>query len=171
MFSVSVMLLSGCLTKWEEPYFVVKPSGLNVVNIRQHYTTGRMAGHHVNLRIAGNGTVTITEGASARVANSYANDPKGDNWNDLREHRFTIPEEEAVIVFQKLVNSGLFVKHKFAPENVDSNETAMVYVSAKIQHKTIGAPQPVTDPELLETLKMVVMTFHTPRPMRKTNLN
>jgi hypothetical protein len=47
----------------------------------------------------------------------------------------------------------------------------MVWVSAKIQTKAISAPQPVTDPELLEALKTTVMLFHHPRPApQKTNL-
>ena len=165
------MFLAGCLHHWENPYFTVKPSGLNVVTIRQYYTTGRLTGLHVNLRIAGDGMVVVREGASALVSNSFASDPKGGNWGDIRVHRFTIPEEDANRVFQVLVNNGLFVKHKFSPEKVDTNETAMMYVSAKIQHKAIDVPQPVTDPELLETLKTTVMMFHTPRPVRRPILN
>jgi len=171
ILNVFVMFLAGCLYQWENPYFVVKPSGLNVVNIRQHYTTGHLAGYHVSLRITGNGTVVVREGTSALVSNAFANDPKGDRWGDVRERRIPIAEEDANQIFQALVNSGLFAKHTFSPGNVPANETSMIYVGAKIQNKTTSSTQAVTDPKLLETLKTTVMLFYNPRPVRRPILN
>jgi len=168
---LSATLLAGCLYHWENPYFVVKPSGLNWLNIRQTYMTGPLAGHRVHLRIEGSGSVVVREGTSSRVNDSFASNVRSGNFGDLREHRFTIPEEDVINLFQGLVNSGLFAKHTFAPENIATNETCSFYVSANIQNKTTNSSNPVTDPELLANLKTTMMAFYTPRPARKPNLN
>jgi len=165
----SVLVLAGCLAQWENPYFVVKPSGLNWVIIRQHYMTGPMAGYHVKVSIHGNGTVEVSEGTSALVSNSFAYNTKSDTWGDNHKARTTISEEETNMIFQDLVNNGLFVKRErsiFSEESAPI-ENAFIYVSANIQNKTTGSPDPVTDPDLLDSLKMTIAWFYQPRPASK----
>jgi len=159
------MLLTGCLAQWENPYFVVTPSGLNWLIVSQQYTSGRLAGHHVKLQINGDGIVTITEGTSQLVRNSFAHNAQSDKWEDIREHRQKITEEEAASIYQSLVSNGLFDQSLFKGK-LATNETSSIYVSARIQNTSTGTPRLVTDPELLESLKMTIMTFYTPRPAR-----
>ena len=164
---LSASLLAGCIAQCENPYFVVKSSSLNWVNIRQYDSTGRQPNVHVE--IYGNGQVFVREGTSPLVSNSFANNAQNENWNDIRESRATISEDETIMIFQSLVNSGLFVKREkslFA-EDIATNETFFVYATANIQNKTTGSTAPITDPELLETLKMTVSWFYQPRPIKK----
>jgi hypothetical protein len=48
-----------------------------------------------------------------------------------------------------------------------TNDTSFVYVSANINNKTAGSADPVGKPELLEQLKITILTFYQPQPMRQ----
>jgi len=159
--------LVGCLRQWEDPYFIVKPSGLNSVTIRQYDTSGRQP--NVHLRIDGNGLVNVKDGTSALVGNPFANNTKNEHWGDIRESRFTLPEDDATMIFQSLVDSGIFVKRTKSLFSGDpaTNETCFVFASAKIGTKSTDSPDPVTDPQLLDALKMTVKMFYHPRPAQK----
>lgn len=156
--------LAGCQNTMENPFFGVKESGLNWVEIRQ-YTVGTRT-QRVRVRIDGSGIVTIREGTSPLVGNPYANDAANAQWADIRESRVTIPREEAALLMQTLVDRGLFVKQD-KPKDDDKKQGEYLYASANIQCKTAGSRDPVTDPDLIEHLKMIVMMFYHPTPTRK----
>ncbi|MEI6645613.1 MAG: hypothetical protein WCP12_06215 [bacterium] len=167
-----IILFTGC--RWnsgmDEPYFKVEKSGLNWVEIRQYETTGSK--QRIRLRIDGNGMVTVRDGTSALVGNSFAANNKNENWEDIREKRITLSEDDVALIFQSLVNAGMFVKPEEIPfmtetSILSTNETALVYVSANINNKTVGSSAPIAKPDLLEQLKLVVLTFYQPQPIRK----
>jgi hypothetical protein len=167
-----IVLFAGC--RWNsgmnEPYFKVEQSALNWVEIRHYETEGRK--QRVRLRIDGNGIVTVRDGTSALVSNSFAANTKNESWEDIRENRITISEEDTGLIFQSLVNAGIFEKPEKIPfisdvPTLSTNETSLVYVSANINNKTVGSSAPVAKPELLEQLKLVVLTFYKPQPIRK----
>ena len=164
---LSVASLTGCLYHFEHPYFSVPQSGLNWVVIRQLYVTGNR--QHINLRIDGNGMVSLKEGTSPLIINPFASNTDSAHWEDIREHRFQIPPEEANLIFQDLVNKGLFVKRtkSLFSGTAATNETSFVFASANIRNKTAGSPDPITDPELLDALKMTVRQFYRPRPAQR----
>ena len=164
---LSVASLVGCLYHFEHPYFAVPQSGLNWVVIRQLYVAGNR--QHINLRIDGNGIVVVKEGTSPLVINSFAHNTDSAHWDDIREHRFQLPPEETNMIFQNLVNSGLFVKRtkSLFSGSAATNETSFVFVSANIRNKTAGSNDPITDPELLDALKMTVKQFYRPRPAQR----
>ncbi len=146
------------------PKFEVKESGLNWVEIRQ-YTIGPHT-QRVRVRIDGSGIITVREGSSPLVGNPYAHDVNNAQWADIRESRVTIPREEANLLFQTLVDRGLFVKQEAVKDkNVEEGE--FFYVSANIQNKTAGSRDPVSDLDLIDHLKMIVMMFYHPTPVRK----
>lgn len=157
----SLALLGGCQHPMENPYFPVKESGLNWVEIR-HYALGKNT-QRVRVRLDGNGVVTVREGTSPLVSNPFAKDVNNAQWNDIRETRVNIPREDAVVLFQGLVDKGLFEKPK-KPEKVE--EADQIYVSANIQNKTVTYVDPVGDSELAEQLKMMVLMFYHPQPRR-----
>jgi hypothetical protein len=167
-----IVLFMGC--RWNsgmnEPYFQVSKSGLNWVEIRQYETA--VSKQRVRMRIDGNGIVTVRDGTSALVGNTFAANNKHENWEDIREKRITISEDDATLIYQSLVNAGLFEKPEIIPFVTDiptlsTNETTLIYVSANIDNKTVGSADPIAKPELLEQLKLVVLTFYQPRPIRK----
>ena len=168
---LAASFLAGCLNSFENPYFTVKSSGLNWLHIRQYDSTGRRPTVHV--RIDGNGTVVVREGKSPLMSDPFAHNTKGENWDDLRETRLSISEEETMMIFQSLINNGLFVKrHKsLFSEDIATNETYFVYASANIQNKTTSSPDPITEPNLLEDLKMTISWFYHPRPAKKTPIS
>jgi hypothetical protein len=161
-FCLAATLFCGCQSPMENPFFTVKESGLNWVEIRQYKLAART--QRVRVRIDGNGIVTVREGTSPLVGNPFACDVNNQQWDDIRESRVTIPREEAQFLFQKLVDRGLFVKQE-KPKDEIKDEA--LYVSANIQNKTAGSTDPVTDPELIEHLRMQVMMFYHPTPLRK----
>jgi len=168
-FPMLALLMAGCqhFFEIEDPFITVKESGLNWVEIRQYQLTGRQ--QRVRVRIDGNGIVSVKEGTSPLVGNPFAADTNHQQWDDIRESRFSIPAAEATLVFQRLVDSGMFVKpeHFQKRKEAVTNDTSMIFVTANIQSKTIGSPDPVTDPDVLEALKMTLLTFYHPRPVRR----
>ncbi len=84
-------------------------------------------------------------------------------WNDIRETRVTISRDEAVFLFQSLVDKGLFEKPK-KPDDIE--KANQIYVSANIQNKTVTYVDPVGDPDLAEQLMMVVWMFYHPQPRK-----
>lgn len=156
-------LLCGCQNFMDNPYFTVKESGLNWVEIRQYAITTPT--QRIRVRIDGNGIITVREGTSPLVGNPFAYDINNARWEDIRESRITVPREEVQVLFQTMVDRGLFVKQEKPDEEMLKKEA--VYVSANIQCKTTSSSDPVTDPELLEHLKMIVLMFYHPTPARK----
>jgi hypothetical protein len=165
-----IVVLTGCI--WHsgvnEPYFQVENSGLNWVDIRQYETVGMK--RRIRLRIDGNGMVSLREGTSALVSNSFAANNKQPNWEDIREKRITISEDDAKMIFQSLVDAGLFEQYEQLPfvdekPKPPTNDTSFVYVAANINNKTVGSADPIGKPELLEQLKVVILTFYQPKPL------
>ena len=166
-FTLSVcsatLLLCGCRNFLEDPFFTVKESGLNWVEIRQYTISSHP--QRVRVRIDGNGIVTVREGTSPLVGNPFASDVSNERWDDIRETRITIPREEAQFLFQTMVDKGIFVKQDKPDKEMLKKEA--VYISANVQCKTTSSSDPVTDPDLLDHLKMVVLMFYHPAPARK----
>jgi hypothetical protein len=166
-----IVVFAGCrYSPVDQPYFTVKSSALNWVEIRQYETGGRET--RIRLRIDGNGVVNVRDGTSALVGNTFAANIKSENWDDIRENRISIPEEDVLLIFQSLVDAGLFYRPQVIPYVTDvptlsTNETSLVYVTANINNKTVGSSDPVAEPVLLERLKLIVLTFYKPRPIRK----
>jgi len=159
--SLSAVLFCGCMSPMENPYFTVEESGLNWVDIR-HYELGKNK-PRVRVRLDGNGIVTVREGTSPLVGNPFAKNVDNPQWNDIRETRVTISRDEAVFLFQSLVDKGLFEKPK-KPDDIE--KANQIYVSANIQNKTVTYVDPVGDPDLAEQLMMVVWMFYHPQPRK-----
>jgi len=143
----------------ENPYFTVEESGLNWLEINHVKKQGSL---RVRVWVDGNGIVTVREGKSPLVGNDFATDVKDPKWADVREYRLNIPRENVVPIFQMLVDHGLFEKQD---KDAKGSEDELVMARANIQHKTISSA--ISDPELAEYLKNVVMMFYHPSPVRK----
>lgn len=167
--TLALFALAGCQSEMENPFFRVKESGLNWVEIRQ-YKVGKHT-HRVRVRIDGNGIVTVREGTSPLVGNPYAHDVTNSQWGDIRETRVNISRDEANLLFQTLVDRGLFVKNLKTKEDKneagDSKDGEYLYVSANIQNKTASTKDPLGDPDIVEHLSNIVMMFYHPTPLRK----
>ena len=161
----AVAVFCGCQEFLFSPYFTVKESGLNWVSIR-HYNYKATPIQRVNVRIDGNGMVTVLEGSSMLVNNPFAANANESHWNDIRETRITLTREEIVPLFQMLVDKGLF-KERLKGECVVTNEA--IFASANIDGKTCGSEDDIfgIDPELAEHLKMVLMMFYHPQPKQR----
>ncbi|MBP5321924.1 MAG: hypothetical protein J6334_13165 [Kiritimatiellae bacterium] len=160
-------LLAGCASFFENPYFTVEESGLNWVVIR-YYNYQKKPVQRVNLRLDGNGIVSVKSGTSSLVANSFAANMEEDSsWGDIQEKRVTIPRKEMVPLFQMLVDNGLFVERS-SSEAGSTNEAFFVF--ANIQNKTCGSGDDnilVSDPDLAEHLRTILMMFYHPQPKPK----
>jgi len=162
---MGILLLGGCASFiTENPYFTVKESGLNWVEIRQYDMTG--ANRRVHVRVDGNGFVQVRDGTSQQVSNVFAKQYDSAEWNDVRMRRITISREDANAIFQQLVDAGLFVKERPNEQKPDLSRQA-IFVSANVQGKMTSVPEAVADPRLLEQLKLVVLMFYHPQPVRR----
>ena len=161
-FLLAIAACCGCQSFVDSPYVKVKESGLNWISIR-HYNYRTTPMQRVNLRIDGNGIVTVREGSSILVTNPFASSSSDPNWNDIRETRINIPREDVIPMFQLLVDNGLF-ERRSKKDSVFTNEA--IFVSANIQNKTCGSEDDVfgSDPELAEHLKILVQTYYHPQP-------
>ncbi len=161
---LGVAVICGCQGIMN-PFFKVKDSGLNWISIR-HYNYRTTPVQRVNVRIDGNGIVTVRDGTSKLVSNPFAKKTEDSSWNDWSETRITIPHEEVVPLFQMLVDQGLF-KDRRKGDSVNTNEA--IFVSANIECKTCGSEDDIfgSDPELAESLKNVVLMFYHPQPKRR----
>ncbi len=158
---LTVGFLAGCVNFFENPHFTVEESGLNWVVIR-YYNYQKKPITRVNLRLDGNGIVSVKEGTSALVANSFAANMNDATWNDIRETRIMRPREEMVSLFQMLVDNNLFEERTKSDAAV-TNEA--IFVFANIQNKTCGSGDDnifASDPELAEHLKTVLQMFYHP---------
>ncbi len=157
-------IFCGCESLINNPFFTVKESGLNWISIR-HYNFRTIPVQRVNVRIDGNGIVTVREGSSMLVTNPFAKKSDDLTWNDIRESRIALSREEVVPLFQMLVDRGLF-KDRKKGDSVNTNEA--IFVSANIESKTCGTEDDIwsCDPELAEHLKSVVLMFYHPQPKR-----
>ena len=162
---VGMALAGGCTSfVTENPYFTVKDSGLNWVEIRQYDMSG--ANRRVHVRIDGNGFVQVREGTSQQVSNAFAKQYDNSAWNDVRLRRITVSRDDAQAIFQQLVDAGLFVKERPDEQKPDLSKQAL-FVSANIQGKMTSSPDAVADPRLLEQLRLVVLMFYHPQPVRR----
>lgn len=159
----TLLIISGCMHPMENPYFTVKPSGLNWLEIRRYNVSEQT--RRVRVRIAGNGVVTVREGTSPLVGNPFAYDTSHASWADIRETNLNIPPDEALFLFQSLVDYGLFDRQEKPRE--EHFKSDLYYFSANIQNKTASSSDPVTDPELIERMNMIVRMFYRPTPIRK----
>jgi hypothetical protein len=160
---LGAILICGCQNFMDNPYFTVKESALNWVEIRQYTISDRT--QRVRVRIDGSGIVTVREGTSPLVGDPFAANVNHERWDDIRESRLTIPREDVQFLFQTMVDKGLFVEQK-KPDDEEIKKGA-VYVSANIQCKTTSSSDPVTDPDLLDHLKMIVQMYYHPTPLKR----
>lgn len=161
------LLFAGCQSYFENPYFTVEESGLNWVSIR-YYNYTREPIRKVNVRVDGNGIISVKEGTSPLVSNAFAADIRKPTWSDIRESRFSVPREEVVPLFQMLVDNGLFAERRKGLESSVTNES--IFVTANIQNKTCGSSDDdvfASDPDLAERLKTVILMYYHPSPARR----
>lgn len=162
--AVALLAICGCQHPMENPHFQVRNSGLNWVEVRK-YEVGGEHPQRVRVRLDGHGAVRIHAGSSPLVTNPFAHNPAHPQWADITETRRTISSEEAHLLFQTLVDGGLFVKQGTLKED-EKKEGDFFFVSANISNKTTSSPEPVTDPDLIEHLRVFIMLFHQPAPRR-----
>lgn len=168
--ALALPALTGCnsllarFSEMDNPYCTVKESGLNWVEIRQYEMDG--AKRRIHLRIDGNGIVDILSGTSLLVSNEFAYQNDSANWADVHHERTKIDPKDAVIIFQQLVDKGLFAKDEI-PSNPAIPKHLAVFATANIEHKTITSVNPIVrPPELVEQLKLTVLMFYHPQPKR-----
>lgn len=163
----ALVFLTGCESYFENPYFTVEESGLNWLSIR-YYNYRKKPIQKINVRIDGNGIITVKSGTSPLVSNPFAAQMTQDNWMDVQQTQTVIPREEVIPIFQMLVDSGLFVERDRSKTATITNEA--IFVSANIQNKTTGFADDdifATDPELGEHLRNVIMMYYRPKPKRR----
>ena len=163
----ALVLFTGCESYFENPYFAVEESGLNWLSIR-YYNYRKKPIQKINLRIDGNGIITVKSGTSPLVSNPFAAQMNESGWSDIYQTQTVIPREDVVPIYQMLVDSGLFVERDRSKTSVITNEA--IFVSANIQNKTTGFADDdifATDPELGEHLRNIIMMYYRPKPKRK----
>lgn len=157
----ALVLANGCFDPfYNEPYFKVEDSGLNWLEIYNKQVTGK---HLVRVRIDGSGIVNIREGTSPLVGDAFAKDNTNERWADIRDYQLTIPREEALNIFQGLVNNGLFLEQK---KSEDSPDNDIIMAFGNIENHTIYST--IYEPGLYEHLKSLVLLFNRPRQKKKS---
>jgi hypothetical protein len=157
----ALVLANGCFDPFHSnPYFEVEDSGLDWLEIYNKEVPGKRL---VRVRIDGSGIVKIREGTSPLVGDEFAKDNTHEHWEDIRDYQITIPRDEALRIFQGLVNNGLFLEQK---KKEDSPENDVIMAFGNIKNHTVYAT--IYEPVLHEHLKSLVLLFNRPRQKRRS---
>jgi len=149
-----LFLVCGCeslLTP--DPYIQVKPAQLNRLEIV--YRPGPDLAV-TRLNISGSGIVEIETGRSPQVANGFAQETKDRAWHDVHRTQQVIAGEDAVMIFQTLVNLGLLKKPEDPPKDAPP-PVATAMVIGNLDGRMIS--RPVIEPDLLAEIASLSKLF------------
>lgn len=150
------MFFSGC-ADWEQiaagpAYITVNDSPLNWVEI--FYLREKDA-PQIRLSMRGKGTVSIEQGRSKLVSDSFAHEYEAEEWLDRKTKTFTIPAQQQRETLQSLVNFGL-LKIGEKPKGADLMKTSML-VKGNINGRKID--KYVFDDDLILQIEMLIALY------------
>jgi len=163
--------VAGCAIFWDDPYVQVTTSPLNWVEVH-YYNAKREPIRRESVRVTGSGLVEVKSGTSRRVSDSFAKSMTDATWDDYHTQQFQVEPDHVQVLFQDLVNAGLFDKDKVMRNTKHPSPGRFIAVRAAIDNKTFSEPENVfeTDPELAEHLYNMVREFKRPTLGRRRNI-
>ena len=162
-FCFSLLILPGCGPFWQNPYFAVKDSNLNWVDIH-YYNTKRTPTRRVAVYLSGTGHVEVKKGASKLVSDDFAKGFREDDWSDIKTLRVDIDPKHVNEIFQNLVNHGVLDREKVGKKSKKDKFDRFIAVKANISNNMYSEQVNIfeADPDLAEQLLDVIREFDNP---------
>lgn len=161
----ALLALTGCGPFWVDPYFTVRDSPLNWVEI-SYYNLGlkasdKSAVRRTWVRLSGTGLVEVRSGTSELVTNDFAKDYRSKEWANIRTSRINVDVGHINEIFQNLVNYGLMDREKTGKRTSEKVIDRFIAVKANISNNTYSEQENIfeVDPDLAEELLDVVRVF------------
>ncbi len=108
LLCLTLLGLTGCASL-SRVRFTVEPSSLDYVQFRCTRPAANSATPVVvRLELAGSGYLEYRSGRSTRVGDNFWQEPNSPTWEDFRADHIVIPQQEAVAIYQRLVDAGVF---------------------------------------------------------------
>ncbi len=157
---VALLTLAGCGPFWINPYFTIKESKLNWVEIH-YYRTDLTPIRRTAVYLNGGGHVEFKKGTSELISNDFAKRHDSEEWDKIRTQRYNVDPKHINDIFQNLVNHGLLDKDKYFKGAKKPREGRMLAVKANINNVTYSERQNIfeEDPDLAEQLMDVIREF------------
>ncbi len=129
---LGVAAISGCQTfdSMKLVRFEADPSPLDYIQLRRALpaTDGRPA-QVIRFDLSGVGYLEYQAGRSERTSDPFWQQSDSADWQDLRRDVITLTPEETKIVFQRVVDSGIFDKF---PQKTDPQRQYKIAVMARV---------------------------------------
>ena len=160
--------IAGCGLLFDDPYVDVTNTPLNWCEVH-YYNATRDPIRRTTVRITGLGLVEVKTGTSRRVSDSFAKNFTDSTWDDIVTRQYTVDPEHVRVVFQNLVNAGLFDRDKIFRSTKHPPAGRFIAVRAAFDNKTFSEPYNMfeEDPELAERLYNLVLEFSRPVVRRR----
>lgn len=112
--------LAGCASL-TQVRFTVDPSALDYVQMRRVLPSkGNEKPIVIRMELAGSGYLDYRSGRSVRVRNNFWQESDAPDWLDLKTDHIVLTHEETRIIYQRLVDAGIFdLKQKEKPNGDD----------------------------------------------------
>ena len=144
-----VLFAAGCNTTPQRVQ--VTPSNLNYASVT--YANTNLV---VKMEFSGTGYCTMRKGADAGLTNVFSQ-----HAHEARETRLEFSAEEMIVIFQSLVNTGIFEKE---PKNKEA--LALPYVSMMGRIENTGFHRVSKTPEFLEMAAWMMDLFEEAEQQR-----
>lgn len=160
--------VAGCSIFFDDPYVQVTNTPLNWCEVH-YYNATRDPIRRTSVRVTGLGLVEVKTGTSRRVSDSFAKNNSDSTWDDIVTRQYTVDPEHVQVVFQNLVNAGLFDRDKIFRSTKNPPAGRFIAVRAAFDNKTFSEPYNMfeEDPELAERLYNLVLEFSRPVVRRR----
>ena len=160
--------IAGCGLLFDDPYVNVTTTPLNWCEVH-YYNATRDPIRRTTVRVTGLGLVEVKTGTSRRVSDSFAKNNADATWDDITTSQYTVDPEHVRVVFQNLVNAGLFDRDKIFRSTKHPPAGRFIAVRAAFDNKTFSEPYNMfeEDPELAERLYNLVLEFSRPVVRRR----
>ena len=130
--AITLSLLAGCQTfdSMNEVRFEVDPSPLDYLQLRRVLpATADRPAQVVRFDLSGLGYLEYQAGRSERTSDPFWQQSDKADWQDLRRDVVTLTPEETQLVFQHVVDTGIFDRF---PQKTDPERHYKVAVMARV---------------------------------------
>ncbi|MGN0826888.1 MAG: hypothetical protein ACI4QD_03030 [Kiritimatiellia bacterium] len=149
----------GCGTSYlEREHFEVNDFDINRLEVVFIKNARRPP---VKLTITGAGVVELTTGSSPQLSDSFSIDTNNKEWNNIVHRRQTITRADARMIFQNLVNYGLYHKPSDPPDDWPEGELPerRARVNANFNGR-MARRDVLFDQDLLDEIETTVRLFN-----------
>ncbi len=140
--TAALTVTAGC-SSLTQVRFTVQSSSLDYVQFRStRPSSSGGAPSVVKLELAGSGYLEYISGRSERVRDAFWQESAAPNWQDIRTDHVVLTQDETVVIYQRLVDAGVFDNVRRQQTDAASAHLA-VLASIRFRKKLVLTSDPV----------------------------